>query len=93
MPNGLARRACHRLVRMAIAAPGCSAVCVLGMVWRCVDEPHRAVLVVDHVADAAATNDLIFPLLQVAGVVLVGGQVAAETVLAVVAGSRARAGS
>ena len=48
---------------VAIAAPGCSAVCVLGMAWRCVDEPHRAVQVVDHVADAAATSDLVFPLL------------------------------
>jgi hypothetical protein len=63
------------------------------MAWRCEDEPHRAVLVVDHVADATATSDLIFPLLQVAAVMPVRGQIAAETVLAVVAGSRARVGS
>src|SRR5713101_2650282 len=88
-PNSLAGLICT----VAIAAPGCSAVCVLGMAWRCVGEPHRAVLVVDHVADAAATSDLVFPLLQVAAVVPVRGQVAAETVLAVVAGSRARVGS
>jgi hypothetical protein len=51
------------------------------------------VLVVDHVADAAAASDLVFPLLQVAAIVAVRGQVAAKTVLAVVAGSRARVGA
>lgn len=78
---------------VVIAAPGCLAVCVLGMAWRCVSEPHRAVLVVDHVADAAATSDLVLSLLQVAAVVPVRGQVAAEPVLTVVAGSRARVGA
>src|ERR1017187_1408109 len=57
------------------------------MAWRCADEPHRAVLVVDHVADAAATSDLVLSLLHVAAVVPVRGQVAAEPVLTVVAGS------
>src|SRR6266849_3684729 len=74
-PNSLAGIA-GLICTVAIAAPGCSAVCVLGMAWRCVGEPHRAVLVVDHVADAAATSDLVFPLLQVAAVVPVRGQVA-----------------
>jgi len=49
--------------------------------------PHRNAL------PASTFGDLVFPLLQVAAVVPVRGPVAAESVLAVVAGSLARVGS
>ena len=59
----------------------------------CVDQPHRPVVIVDDVADAAAAGDLVLPLLHIAAVVPVGGQVTPEPVLAVVPCPRPRIGT
>ena len=38
-------------------------LCVLGVTWRCVNEPDGAVRIIDYVADAAAAGHLVLPLL------------------------------
>src|SRR5215472_96608 len=61
-----------------------SAVGVLGVSRRGVDQPDGVFVVIDGVADAAAAGHLVFPLFHVTAVVPVPCQVAAEPVLAVV---------
>lgn len=61
-----------------------SAVGVLGVSRRGVDQPDGVFVVIDGVADAAAAGYLVFPLFHVTAVVPVPCQVAAEPMLAVV---------
>jgi hypothetical protein len=51
---------------------------------RRVDHPHCAVVVVDHVPYAAATGDLVLPLLEIAAVVPVSREITAKSVLSLV---------
>jgi hypothetical protein len=67
-------------------------LCVFGMTRGDVDEPYRVVPVVDDVADAATAGHFVLPLLHLAVVVTVRGKVPAQPVLAVMIGTRARAG-
>ena len=70
-----------------------SAVCVFGMARGCIDQPHCPVAVIYDVADAAAAGHLVLPLLHIAAVVPMGGQVTAEPVLTVMPCSRPRVGA
>ncbi len=70
-----------------------SAVGVLGMSWRGVDQPDGAFVVIDDVADSAAAGYLVLPLFHITAVVPVAGQVAAEAVLAVVVRPGPRVGA
>ncbi|CNE93611.1 Uncharacterised protein [Mycobacterium tuberculosis] len=67
-----------------------SPVGVLGMAWGCVNDPDCAVVIVDHVADASATRDLVLPLFEVTTVVSVHCEISAESVLALVVGAGTR---
>lgn len=67
-----------------------SAVGVLGMSGRGIYEPYGALGIVDHIAHPSATGDLVLPLLQIAPVVPMGGQVSTQPVLTVMVRTRAR---
>jgi hypothetical protein len=60
------------------------------MAWGCVNNPDYAVVIVDHVADASATRDLVLPLFEVTTVVPVRCEISAESVLALVVGAGTR---
>lgn len=66
------------------------AIGVLRMAWRGIDQPDCAAQIVHYVANAATARDLKFPLLKIATIVAVHGQLAAKPMLPVVAcpGSR-----
>src|ERR1700730_11841706 len=70
-----------------------SAVGVLGMSRRGVDQPDGAFVVIDGVADAAAAGYLVLPLFHVTAVVPVPCQVASEPVLAVMVRPGPRVGA
>jgi hypothetical protein len=64
-----------------------SAVGVLGVARRCIDDPDFSVVIADQVAYAPAACDFVLPLFEVPAVVPVRCEISAEPVLSLVVGT------